>query len=335
MIFKAVQVDSFIKKPDAKVRVILVYGTNDGLQLDTIKKLARSICPNLQDAFQVAELKGDAVSADIGTLYGEFNAQSFMGGRRVVILQDAGDFLTKHLRKMLDETASENLLLLSGASLSKRSSLVKLVEESADMASVACYDDKNEDIQGMLKGLGLSFEPKAVELLYSKLSEDRMVNIMELEKLVTYMGTAKNVTPQIVEQVISDVKGADMEDIIYATLAGDRLKMLKLYNRYVNEGNDPVSVVRSLFYHFLKLLNAQAKVENGEGLERAVQSVQPKLMFFRVDAFRSQLRLWSKDKILKAMSYIFEAERDCKTTNMPSFELTSMALIRLAGAAKR
>lgn len=72
-------------------------------------------------------------------LYGEFNGQSLTGGRRVIIVNDAGNDLTKAIRKMLDESPNTgNLLILSGAgSLNKKSSLVKLAEDSEDMAAVA------------------------------------------------------------------------------------------------------------------------------------------------------------------------------------------------------
>ena len=36
MIFKSVQVDNYIKRPDGKIKAFLVYGSNDGLVLDTV-----------------------------------------------------------------------------------------------------------------------------------------------------------------------------------------------------------------------------------------------------------------------------------------------------------
>mgnify|MGYP000024205832 FL=1 len=116
MIFKSVQVDGFVKKPDEKIRAVLVYGSNDGLRRDTVKRLAAAVCPDLNDPFRAAELAGGDLAADIGVLYGEFNGQSLTGGRRVIIVNDAGNDLTKAIRKMLDESPNTgNLLILSGA----------------------------------------------------------------------------------------------------------------------------------------------------------------------------------------------------------------------------
>lgn len=335
MIFKYAQVENYIKKPNGAIKAFLVFGNNDGLVLDTVKKVAHSICPNLDDAFQVAELAGDDVIADFGKLYGEYNGQSLMGGRRVIMVRDAGNQMSKELRKMLDESNSENLLILYANDLNKKSSLVKLAESSEDMACVACYEDKNEDIYNTLKTMGLTFEPAAIQLLYSKLSGDRMINMAELDKLKTYMGEAKTVTPEIVAKVISDQSASNTDDICYEVMGGNRAKAESLYQKYVTEGNEPVSVVRVLTYHVMKLLACQAGIEKKEGIDAVVRKMTPPIIFYRVDAFKEQLRMWTRDKLLRVLNLLYEAEKDCKTTGMPTEEIVSMTLMKISGAAKR
>ncbi len=336
MIFKSVQLDGFVKKPDEQIRAVLVYGNNDGLRRNTVKRLATSVCPDLNDAFRVAELAGDGLISDIGRLYGEFNGQSLIGGRRVIIVNDAGNDLSKAIRKMLNESPhTGNLLVLSGATgLSKKSSLVKLAEESDDMAAFACYEDKNEDVYSVLKNMGLTFEPEAVQLLCARLSGDRMVNLNELEKLSTYMGSAKNVTTEIVDKTISDVSDAGLYDICHAVFGGDKAKALTLYARFLNEGNEPIAVVRALMYHLMKLLGCRARIENGESVDQVIQRQIPRIIFYRA-AYKQQLSYWSREKMLRGLEILYTAEKDCKTTNMPAAEIVSMLLLRLAGAAKQ
>lgn len=337
MIYKSAQIESYIKKPDDKIRAFLIYGSNEGLQRDTVKRLARSVCPDLNDAFRVAELAGDTLTGDIGVLYGEFNGQSLLGGRRVIIVNNAGNDLTKGIRKMLDESpAGGNLLILSGdGGLSRKSSLVKMAEESADTAVFACYEDKGEDIRTALKEMGLTFEPAAVQLLCARLSGDRLINAGELDKLATYMGSAKNVTVDIVNKIIGDSSASGLEDIYYAVLAGDKAGGLAFYNRYLSEGNEPVAVVRGLNYHLQKLLSCRADMEAGDSVEKAMQRLVPKIIFYRADAFRQQLSNWSRNKLQRALAMVYEAEKDCKTTGLPAEEIVSLTLLRLAASAKR
>ena len=113
------------------------------------------------------------------------------------------------------------------------------------------------------------------------------------------------------------------------------MKALSFYTRYVNEGNEPAAVVRGLTYHLMKLLVCRAGIENGESVDRAMQRLMPRIIFYRTDAFKQQLSYWSRDKLLRALEMLYAAEKDCKTTNMPAAEVVSMLLLRLAAAAKR
>ena len=272
-------------------------------------------------------MSGDDVASDFGRLCGEYNGQSLMGGRRVIMVRDAGNQLSKDLRKMLDDSKSDNLLILYACDLNKKSSLVKLAENSDDMACVACYEDKNEDIYNTLKTMGLVFDQGALQLLYSRMSGDRMINLAELEKLKIYMGDAKNVTAEIVAKVISDQSDSSIDDICYAVMGGNRGEAEILYQKYVSEGNEPVTVLRLLVYHVLKLLNCQAGIEKKETIDAVVKKLAPPIIFYRQDAFKAQL--------LRVLGLLYDAEKDCKTTGMPAAEIVSLTLLKLAGAAKR
>ncbi len=335
MIFKALQINNFIKKADKNIKAILVYGSNDGLVLESIKRLARSVCEDLNDAFQVADISGESVLDDFGKLVAEYNAQSLMGGRRVVIVRDISNQLSNDIRKMLDESKSDNLLLLYASDLSKKSSLVKLAENSDDMACYACYDDKSEDIYHVLRTTGLTFDPQAIQFLCSRLSNDRMINLSEIEKLKTYMGEAKNVTVNIVAKVISDQSNSSAEDICYAVMNGDRVEAEKLFEKYLDEGNEAVSLLKPMEYHVMKLLLCAAGLEKGESEDEALKRLVPKLMFYRVDDFKKQLRKWKRDKLLSALEVLYEVEKDCKTTGMPGEDVVGRMLLRMAGAAAK
>lgn len=335
MILKPLQIDNFIKNPDKNIKAILVYGTNDGLILDTAKRLARSICSDLTDAFQVSDILGEDIVGDFGRLCGDYNSQSLMGGRRVVMVRDVTDAITKDLRKMLAESKSDNLLILSSGTLNNSSSLVKFFKEGENIALISCYEDKNEDIYNVLKTLGLTFPPASIQLLYSRLSGDRMINMAELEKLKTYMGDSKEVTPEIITKVISDQSESGTDDICYAVFEGDRAKADSLYLKYLKEGNDAFSVARALSNHAFKLLTCIAGVESGETADKAIQRLVPKLIFYRVDSFKQQLKMWNKDKILRVTELLYETEKNCKTTGMPTEEIVGMTILQLSGAARK
>ena len=124
MIYKQAQIDKFLKKPDASLKGVVVYGTNDGLIAEYVKQFASAVVPDINDAFQVSQLLWDNISGDVGALAGEYGAQSLLGGRRVVIVREVDNNITKPLKSMLETVKSDTLLILSSSTLNKKSSLV-------------------------------------------------------------------------------------------------------------------------------------------------------------------------------------------------------------------
>ena len=85
------QVDAFLKKPDPRIRGVVVYGNDDGLVAERAAQLARTVCEDLKDPFRVVDIAGDALKADPARLADEFGAMSLMGGRRVIRVRPAGE----------------------------------------------------------------------------------------------------------------------------------------------------------------------------------------------------------------------------------------------------
>ena len=339
MQFKQAQIDKYLKKPDDVLRCVVIYGSNEGLQAEYVKKFTAAICPDLYDPFRVVYLNGSDVNADAGVLFGEYNGQSLMGGRRVIVIRDGDNNLTKHIKALFENNVSDALLIVSSGSLNKKSSLVKLAEDSDNMAAIACYEDRDEDIFNSTRAKfienGITIGNEALQLLCSRLSNDRMSNSGEIDKLITYLGDHKNVTIEDVQKIISDASSSSGDDVCFAAASGYAEKALAAFNKLVNEGSEPISIVRSLTYHFNKILLCKAYMENGETLDKAVFKLQPRIIFFREQNFKRQVSIWPREKLLSVLELLYKCERDCKTTNMPVYEIVSYCLMQISSAARK
>ena len=339
MIYKQAQIEKYLKKPDLAVKAFVVYGSNDGLVNEYVKKLIQTVSKDLYDPFAVVYFNCADVLADIGSMFAEYTSRSLMGGRRVIVVKDADNNLTKHLKTMLDGTPSDTLVVISSSTLNKKSSLVTLAEERDDMGLIACYEDRDEDIfataRSMFAENGLSINNEALQLLCSRLSNDRKTNLGEIEKLITYMGDKKNVSTDDVQVCISDQSAASGDDVCYFAANGQTDKALKAFKKLVNEGNEPISIIRSLSYHFNKILTVKAHMEKGDSLDKAVFKLVPKIIFFRESSFKRQVSIWSRERVLAVLELLFKAEKECKTTNMPVEEIVSYTIMQIGSAAAK
>ena len=64
------QFDAFLKRPDARIRGVVVYGNDDGLVAERAAQLARTVCDDLNDPFRVVDIAGDVLKGDPSRLAG-------------------------------------------------------------------------------------------------------------------------------------------------------------------------------------------------------------------------------------------------------------------------
>lgn len=339
MNIKPEQVETILKSLPQTIRGVVIYGSNEGMVSTLSEAFIKSISSDIYDAFHVSYLDMADVMSDIGCLYAEFNAQSLMGGRRVVVIKNATANLTKPLRELLSSSSSDTLLVISSSTLKTKDSLAVMAKDEAFMYGIGCYDDRDEDISQFASKFmsknGFNIDNITFQLLCSRLSNDRKISANELDKLITYMGNNKNISVEDVLTVISDSSASSQEDLCYFVALGQTEKAIASYNRLIFEGEQPVSIIRAISYHFMKLLDCAVKMEKGDTAEKVIFGLRPPLMFFRKNAFTSQLRTWNRTRLLNALTLLYQTERECKTTDLPAEQVASFALIRIANTVKK
>ncbi len=339
MNIKPEQVESITKSLPCTLRAVVIYGSNEGMVNTLSQQFIKAVSPDIYDAFHVSYLEMSDISADVGALYAEFNAQSLMGGRRVVVIKEATNLLTKTLKELLAESSSDSLLVITSLTLKTKDSLAVLAKDDNTFYGIGCYDDRDGDIAAFAAKFidknGFRIDRSVFQLLCSRLSNDRKISQNELDKLITYMGASKTISVQDILTVISDTSASSQEDLCYFVALGQTDKAIASYNRLIFEGENPVTIIRTLSYHFMKLLDCAVKIEKGDTIEKTIASIRPPLMFFRKDAFSGQLKVWNRTRILSALDLLYQTERDCKTTDIPAEQAASFTLMRIANGVKR
>lgn len=279
MNIKPEQVDGILKSLPPQIRGVVIYGSNEGMISTLSQQFVKAVSPDVYDAFHVSYLEMSDISSDVGTLYAEYNAQSLMGGRRVVVIKEATNLLTKPLKEMLSSSRSDSLLVITSSSLKTKDSLAVMAKDESDFYGIGCYDDRDEDIatfaSKFMSKNGFSIDNATFQLLCSRLSNDRKISANELDKLITYMGNKKNIDISDIQTVISDTSASSQEDLCYFVAQGFTEKAVASYNRLVFEGEQPVSLIRTLSYHFMKLLDCAVKMEKGETADKVIFGMRP------------------------------------------------------------
>ncbi len=335
------QVEAFLKKPDPRIRGVVIYGNDDGLIAERAVALAKAVCEDLNDPFRVVDIAGDVLKGDPARLADEFGAMSMMGGRRVIRVRPAGEESTAALENLVAATAGDALVVVEGGNLSPRSGLRALAETEACLAAMPCYMDNEAALEGLVESAaraeGLAVDPDALNWIVERLGGDRGQTRSEIDKLLLYKAsdTSKTVTLQDAVDILGDTAAIGIDDVIAATFDGELVALDRALDRVFSEGGHPVQLVRSLQRHADQLHLVSAHASKGGNMESAMFKARglPRGGPVR-QRFERHLRAWPLPRLSASLAVILDAEIDCKRTGLPDEAIARRLCLRLAQAAR-
>lgn len=329
------QIEPFVKKPDAAIRVILAYGPDSGLMRERSMQMGRSVVADLGDPFNVAVLSTDSLVQDPARLADEANAISMMGGTRLVRVEDAGDKITAAVRQYLENPNPGALVILEAGELGPRSSLRLLCEKSDKAAAVPCYVEDEKDLARFIREFfhaeKISAESDAVAWLAAAIGGDRARVRAELEKLLVYKANDSSpLTLADAQDCCGDSGARVLDDLVYSVAGRQGARAVNVYNQLLDEGVAFITILRALQNHFRRLHLTKAKIENGDHPDIALKTLAPPLFFKLEPLFRAQLQNWSLPALGKVISRLLDLEAQCKQTAMPAETLCAQAVLGIA-----
>lgn len=338
------RIDAFIRNPDPVVRAILVYGPDGGLARERAALLAKGAVADPDDPFLVAQLSGEDIAADPARLLDEAAAIPLTGGRRIVRVRDAspsgpgaGDAVAKALGSFLEDPPGDSLVILQAGDLGPRHSLRKLCESAGNAAALPCYADQGAQLDRLIDDIlgsrGITVAPDARAWLAANLGSDRGVTRSELEKLALYAGERARLELADVEACIDDNGLHSIDRIVMAAGGGNRAELDRALAAGLQEGHEPVRILRNMNGHLQRLQWIKAGLAVGQSGERAMQGLQPPVFWAHRETMLTQARGWSDAALSRGMQSVLEAERQCKSTGTPVESVCGRALLQVAALA--
>ena len=331
------QVEGFLRRPPAEIRLVLVYGPDAGLARERIDRLAKGVVENLSDPFRVADFPANALREDPARIANEAAQLSLIEGRRVVIVRGANNLHAEAVGAFLADPVGDALVLIEAGELRKNAALLRPVEASERAAAIACYPDDRGAlvtlIQETLRARGLEIARDALDYLADNLGSDRLVSRSELDKLALYMGEAKTVTRADAMAAIGDSGAESLDAIATAAAAGDQVALEIALARAEKAKEEPSRILRVVGQHMQRLHVVLSRADGGS-VDAAVAALRPPVHFRLADALKASARLWSAPRAGEALERLTLAEIDCKTGGMPADLICRRALLSLASAAR-
>ena len=317
MIIKKYQLEKFLNTPNNIPPTVLLYGPDNGLIRETIKKITKKILPD-PDPFHFIEVDCKKIISEPNVLFNEVDSITFDNQKKVILINNADNALKKIIEKIFTNQNLESTIIIDGGDLAKGSSLRTLLEKNKEAVVIPCYRDENEDLEKIIKNIvsknNMTIESSAVSLLLEYLGSDRLITINELNKLILYVGDRTSVTKDDVANCIKDNSYFTLENIAFAIASGELSKIEKYTARAFREGIQPNSLIYWVVNHFLRLHTVSALIKDGETKIQAMSKLRPPIFFKLKDQFSKQLLFWHTPKIEKILDKLNNCEIDIKSS---------------------
>ncbi len=301
--------DADFKTGIEKVRAVLIYGPDAG-QVDEYCDLAIEKLGIEKD--NLFALDSDELREKQDALFAEACTQSMFGGRKMVIISNAGDACAKQISELVNHPGLCATVIVAGSDLRSGGGLRTLFETSDNMGALACYTDDARTLATLIRNelsaaAGIQqITPEAMAYMTSHLGGDRGITRGFLTKIALYVDDKRIVELSDVEKCLPDTGAADLDDFLYSLTAGHIKPTMLALDRLLYDNKEPNMLVRMLNGHFKKLQTA------------VVDGHLPRLFWKVEDKFKQAIKIWPDSEITAVLIRLNELERQLRTTGMPA-----------------
>ncbi len=332
---KPADADRFLARPDAAIRVVLIYGNDEGLVAERARRFAAAVIGEGGDPFAQVRLDSGAIADDPGRLADEANAVPLFGGKRVITIALSGNrSIQAAVEAVLAAPPVDSWVVIAAGDQRKGSALRKLCETSAGAAAIACYADSDRDLDRIIdeetRRAGLTIAPDARTALKGLIGADRMASRSEVAKLCLYAADAGTIGLDDVRAIIGDAAASAVDEAVDAAALGDAAGLDRVYRRLRAAGVPGAVIAGAALRHFNFLQKARAACDAGASAEAVVAGARPPIFFQRRNAVIRQLTLWSAAAIDSALTRLDAALFDSRLHGAIADEVVAQALQSIA-----
>jgi DNA polymerase-3 subunit delta len=332
---KPAEADRFLARPDPAVRVILIFGNDEGLVTERAARFAAAVLGESHDPFARVRLDAATIADDPGRLADEANAVPLFGGQRVITVGLSGArSIQPAVEALLAAPPVDSWVVIAAGDQRKGSGLRKLCETHERAAAIACYADSDRDLDRIIdeetQKSGLTITTEARIALKAMLGADRMASRSEVAKLCLYAADAGTIAIEDVRAIIGDAAASAVDEAIDDAALGDAAGLDRVYRRLRAAGVPGAVIVGAAQRHFNFLQKARAACDAGAAPEATVARASPPVFFQRRNAVIRQLTIWNAAALDAALTRLDAALYDSRRHGAIADEVVGHALLALA-----
>ena len=307
---------AFLKAPQNSPlgAIVVLSGAERSLKLEVLAALMPLICG--ADSGDSAATKFDGKDVDLKSVRDELLTVSMFGDRRVVLVEDADDFVSEYrdgLQKYLEKPSKKSLLVLDVGSFPKSTRLFKAVDKLGLL--LECTELQGAEltrwIQATVKDrFGKQITRDAAALLPELAGTHLGLLEQEIDKVAAYAGERPQIDSEDVRMVVGGWRAETTWVMLNAVRDGQISFALSNLDKLLTSGEPPLKLLGGIGFVFRKLALATELSRHGLPLPAALQQAG---VFPRdLPAAESYLRRVGRSRAEQISRWLLETDLNLK-----------------------
>ena len=326
---------------DPAVRFVLLTGPDEA----TMGAVAAHLVGLAGAETERLDLASPQLSQDAALLAAEAASMSLFSPARVIRLEIAGsgDDCLSAVEALLAADTAINPVIATGASVSARSKLVKLVEGAAGAVAAICYQPDRRALVGIAmdaaQDQGLRLSNADAQLLVDLVSGDQALMRREIEKIALYLDAAPDRQRQVTAADIAALGAVTHEEDVSAcinvALGGKVRDLPDMLAKAAAIGVAEIRIIRALGIRAMQLARLRAEVDAGAHPATVVSARSSGVFWKERDAVTAQLHIWDSLRVARLMTRLLDCERALKSSGTAGAVLFRKLMTDIAHQAAR
>lgn len=255
--------------------IYVLYGLEKFLIEAEVEKIIKT---NNIDQFSIS--KYSAKQTNLDDVFFDVDSMSLFGNKRVIIVDDAyfftgekasDDKALDKIEKFLTSFATNNIVIfiINSEKMDERKKITKLVKKVGQVKEFNSKTDANLMINSLLSEYKIS--AANINLIKKRINNKLEVVNNEIEKLIIYKGSEKEIAEEDIYNVISEYPNIDFFDFIDDIINKKIPEALKTYQELLKLKEEPIKIIVTLANQFRLMYQAKKLFQSGY-LERDIVS---------------------------------------------------------------
>ena len=316
------------KNPDL---IYVIAGKEGSLVSARCEKLLDELVDPEQRAMCL--YKPDADKALASDVLDELRTLPFLADRRVVLIKNADDFVSKNrdlLESYFDKPCPTGLFILTVSSWPGNTKLAKKLSKVGRLISVT--NPKPWQLPDKLVTYARGAHDKniskaAAELLVELAGENLIILYGEIDKLALFVDSEKAITSKHIESLAGQNRLFNIFAVIDAVLAGNVAKAVdRLRKMFDSDKSAEYTFVGAFAFHFRRMFGAKVLLDKGVGTSDIASRLR---IWGNKSGFFAQLRKLSLEQIAANLQQLAKIDYQIKTGQVQAKVAAEQLVYRL------